>query len=238
MNRNGLFQKTQGASIKRASLLLVLLTLLGGFIFRIGRPDCGLSGLSRIGELEDYEITLNNVWNEADASAMATDFLDNYDGVDAAGVIAVVSPTGNFIQTEGSIGQEFNVDQVLRGGHQISPDKNYYVYKSSGFYPADRNIEYCCNINLMMPEHKYLIFMNESPLNEYQKKKAFLLASEILGYVRIDAALTETLKENDREYNFADLGEYEFFSASDAVTVILNEKRKELLEKYGVRAAK
>ena len=69
-------------------------------------------------------------------------------------------------------------------------------------------------------------------MNKYQKEDTFLLASENFGYVKIDAEQTKTINADYREYQLADLEEYEFFSTSDTVTDRLNEGRKELLECY------
>lgn len=45
-------------------------------------------------------------------ASLTENTFDSHYGVDLAQVIAVVTPTGNFNQTEGSIGQEFTVDKV------------------------------------------------------------------------------------------------------------------------------
>ena len=222
----------KNSSVKKLFLFLILVSVLGGFIFKIESVDCGISRFSHIEDLPDYDITLNYAWSESDEDGLTKDSFGDHYGVDSAQVIAVVSPTGNFIQTEGSIGQEFTVNKVIKGGNQITAEKRYYVYKYSGFYPIDGKIEFCSDINLMMPGNKYLIFMEASPLNKYQKEDTFLLASENFGYVKIDAEQTKTINADYREYQLADLEEYEFFSTSDTVTDRLNEGRKELLECY------
>lgn len=43
---------------------------------------------------------------------------------------------------------------------------------------------------------------------------------------------TKTLDKDYKKYDFTELGDYEFFSASDQITEILNEIRTELLDKY------
>lgn len=219
-------------SLKKIFLFLILVSVLGGLIFKMGSVNCGIARLSHIEDLQDYDIILNYAWSESDAADLTKNVSGGHYGVESAHVIAVVSPTGNFIQTEGSIGQEFTVDQVLTGGDRIAAEKRYYVYKYFGFYPIDGKIEFCSEINLMIPGNKYLIFMEASPLNKYQKEDIFLLVSENFGYVKIDAEPTKTIDADYREYQFTDFKEYEFFSTSDTVTDRLNEGRKELLERY------
>lgn len=222
----------KNSSVKKIFLFLILVSVLGGLVFKMGSVNCGISRLSHIEDLQDYDIILNYAWGESDVASLTENAFDSHYGVDLAQVVAVVTPTGNFNQTEGSIGQEFTVDKVLKGDDRIAVEKRYYVYKYYGFYPIDGKIEFCSDINLMIPGNQYLIFMEASPLNKYQKEDTFLLASENFGYVKIDAEPTKTIDMDYREYQFADIKEYEFFSTSDTVTDWLNKGRKELLESY------
>lgn len=153
-------------------------------------------------------------------------------GVASAEIIAVVAPTGNIIQTEGSIGQEFTVKEIIKGDASLSVGNTAYVYQYFGFQEVDGHIEFMNTLNLMNPENDYLIFMDSSPLNAYQNEPAFILKSEFFGYIKTDHTDTLTLEGNYRDYNFSDLANYEFFSTSESVTKTLNYIRSELLKKF------
>ena len=84
----------------------------------------------------------------------------------------------------------------------------------------------------MQPEYEYLVFMEESPLNHYQKKDIYYITSDYFGCVRTDNHSTETLDEDYQKYDFLDLKEYEFFSVSEKITNTLNGLRKEILNEY------
>lgn len=223
---------SKNRSLKKLFLFFLLISVLGGCLFKIGSVDCGISRLSCIEDLQNSDITLNYAWSESDAADLTKDASGNLYGVGSAQVIAVVIPVGNFIQTEGSIGQEVTVEKVLKGEDQVAAGERCYVYKYFGFYPVDGKIEFCDDINLMIPGNKYLIFMDASPLNKYQKEDTFILASENFGYIKIDAEPTKTLDADYGRYQLADLEAYEFFSTSETVTESLNAARRELLESY------
>lgn len=136
------------------------------------------------------------------------------------------------IQTEGSIGQEFTVKEIIKGDASLSVGNTAYVYQYFGFQEVDGHIEFMNTLNLMNPENDYLIFMDSSPLNAYQNEPAFILKSEFFGYIKTDHTDTLTLEGNYRDYNFSDLANYEFFSTSESVTKTLNYIRSELLKKF------
>ncbi|WP_130868857.1 hypothetical protein [Intestinimonas massiliensis (ex Afouda et al. 2020)] len=218
-----------------ANISLLLISIILGLVFRGSISDCGISHLSNIKDVKDLSIVLNYAWNENDEGGLTlTSFGSDVDlyGVASAEIIAVVAPTGNIIQTEGSIGQEFTVKEIIKGDTSLSVGNTAYVYQYFGFQEVDGHIEFMNTLNLMIPENNYLIFMDISPLNAYQNEPAFILKSEFFGYVKIERTDTLTLEGNYRDYNFSDLASYEFFSTSDSVTKTLNYIRNELLRKF------
>ena len=204
-----------------ANISLLLIAIILGLVFQGSISDCGISHLSNIKDVEDSHIVLNYAWNENDEGGLTlTSFGSDVDlyGVASAEIIAVVAPTGNIIQTEGSIGQEFTVKEIIKGDASLSVGNGH--------------IEFMNTLNLMNPENDYLIFMDSSPLNAYQNEPAFILKSEFFGYIKTDHTDTLTLEGNYRDYNFSDLANYEFFSTSESVTKTLNYIRSELLKKF------
>ena len=47
----------KNSSVKKLFLFLILVSVLGGFIFKIESVDCGISRFSHIEDLQDYDIT-------------------------------------------------------------------------------------------------------------------------------------------------------------------------------------
>ena len=163
-----------------ANISLLLIAIILGLVFQGSISDCGISHLSNIKDVEDSHIVLNYAWNENDEGGLTlTSFGSDVDlyGVASAEIIAVVAPTGNIIQTEGSIGQEFTVKEIIKGDASLSVGNTAYVYQYFGFQEVDGHIEFMNTLNLMNPENDYLIFMDRSPLNAYQNDPAFKLKS-------------------------------------------------------------
>lgn len=84
------------------------------------------------------------------------------------------------------MGQEFTVKEIIRGDNFISIGQTAYVYVYFGFQAVDGKIKFLNTLNIMYPGNDYLIFMDHSPLNEYQQKPAYLLKSEWFGYMKIE----------------------------------------------------
>ncbi len=134
-------------------------------------------------------------------------------------MIAVASATGKLRQTEGSLGQEIHIEEVIRGGDLVECGETGYLYQYFGFQEADGRIQYGNLLNLMQPGERYLVFLEESPLNTYQKEAAYLLASDFFGYVKIGGQETATLVAGQSAYDFTLLRAYEFFSVSEDTTI-------------------
>lgn len=215
-------------------LVLLFITIVFGVVFRIQIPDCGVSKLSNIKDVQERSIRLDYAWGKGTEEGLDSNFGTDGSryGVASAEIIAVVSPTGNIIQTDSTMGQEFTVKKIIRGDNFISIGQTAYVYVYFGFRAVDGEIRFLNTLNIMYPGNDYLIFMDQSPLNDYQQKTAYVLKSDWFGYMKTEGRDTLTLKENYMDYNFSDLEDYEFFSTSDVVTKFLNAARDELRSQY------
>ncbi len=217
-----------------ACMIMLLSMLLWGAAFRLNLPDSGITELKRVEDLETKKITLNYAWGKEDESGMRFESSDETDpyGVASAACIAVVSATGNIHQAAASIGQEVVIREIHRGDDTLKTGQTVYVYTYFGFLPVEGRIEYFNTLNLMYPGSDYLIFMDASPLNDYQTNQTYILKSDYFGYVKIKHADTPTLKPDYRKYDFSELTEYEFFSTSDVITDIMNKAQEDLLKHY------
>ena len=215
-------------------MIMLLSMILCGAAFRLNLPDSGIAELKSVDDLKSKKITLNYAWGKEDESGMLFESSDENDpcGVASTACIAIVSPTGNIRQTGASIGQEVVVKELLRGDETLRVGQTVYVYTYFGFLPVEGHIEYFNTLNLMYPGSDYLIFMDASPLNDYQSRQSYILKSDYFGYVKIRHTDTPTLNMNYRDYNFCELTEYEFFSTSDTITGTVNKAQEDLLKQY------
>ncbi|MDE5589698.1 MAG: hypothetical protein K2J60_11270 [Acetatifactor sp.] len=222
---------------KKLFPVTMVITIIAGIIFRLTVPDCGLSKIENIEDIKSGTIVLNYALgaDKGDEDGMTEAGFakngDKYD-VDSASVIAVVEPTGNLRQTEGSIGQEIIFKEIIKGNEFVLVQQKGYVYRYFGFRETDGGIQYMNTLNLMYPGNEYLIFLDASPLNSYMREPVFILKSSFFGYVNISGQNTRTLDNNFQDYDFLELKDYEFFSVSEKITNVLNNIRKELLSQY------
>lgn len=215
-------------------LFLLVSSVTIGILFRWNLQDCGISQISNIAEVKQCDVRLNYTWEKGDEygiTSIAEEAMNGTSTIFAASIIAIVAPTGNIHQTEGSFGQEIAIKKVLYGSEDLV-GQVAYVYQNFGFSAASGRVEFLNTLNVMYPENEYLIFMDESPLNPYQQRPVFLLRSEYLGYIRTDFHTTKTLTNTYKGILFSDLNEYEFFSESETITDALNTARSFLLRKY------
>ncbi|MDR2044975.1 MAG: hypothetical protein LBQ15_11590 [Clostridium sp.] len=232
-----MLRRTKISFDKLLALMLLAVAVAAGVAFQRNTPDCGIADLTSIDKIQAGTVILNYAWGGhindekgMTASSFGTES-DKY-GVDAATVIAVVSPTGNIHQTEGSLGQELVIKEVRKGKDIAAVGETSFVYQYFGFCAVDGRIEFLNTLNLMNTDREYLIFMDKSPLSSHTKVPVYILHSEYFGYIRIGSQDTKTLVSDYKSYDFSALKEYEFFSISDSITEVLNSVRRELLERY------
>lgn len=223
---------------------LLFVTLIFGIVFRFQLKDYGIAGMKTMEDIPDG-VRLSYVYGmqPKDEEIYTEEELGRntgWRGMDTAPVIAIVTPTGAIEQSVGSFGQEIKVRKVLRGEESLSEGEKVYFYKPEGFSykeyeeyeHRDPTLQFEDFTNIMQEGYEYLIFMEESSLNSYQKTKAFCDIPGTFDYIRTDGTKTKTLDEDYQSYDFKDLKEYEFFSISDKITDTLNSVKQEILEEY------
>lgn len=207
---------------------ILLATVIFGIVFRMKMPNCGLADITHFSNIPKGKITLDYALGDDHFGSPE----EMREKIDEAPVIALVAPTGKIRQTEASIGQEIVIKKIIRGGENISTEQKSYVYQPFGFGLIHDKIKFQNVLNVMNPDFEYLIFMDESPLNEYSKEPAFLLYSNYMGYLRIGGTETKTLKKKYKKYDFTELKDYEIFSVSEEVTNTFHTIKKDVLKEY------
>lgn len=210
--------------------LLLLLAIGVGIYFRVTVKDCGLAKVNHVDDIKAGMVTLEY--------AIAKDEYFGENGIqnaiselEQAPVIAIAKATGDLNLTRGTYGQEIVIEEVIRGEKEISSGDTAWIYQYYGLEEVEGKVLFRNCLNIMKPEEEYLVFLQASPLNSYQKEQVYMLMNHILGYVRLDGMETKSLAMFEK-VDFIELKDYEFFAVSEKVTVELNEARKTTLEKY------
>lgn len=211
---------------------LLVFTIGIGIYFKHTGKDCGLAGVDSVDDIKagmvtlDYAIKKDDPWGTGGIQRLM-------DQIEQAKIIIIAKPTGKLIQSDGTYGQEILVKQILRGEEHIMEGEKTWFYQSFGFRAIDDKIRFMnAYLNIMNLEEEYLVFLEPSPLNDYQQETVYELSNEVLGYICLKEMKTKNLPEKYKEIDYVELKEYEFFAVSEKLTTELNEVRKAILEKY------
>jgi hypothetical protein len=212
--------------------LLLLLAITVGIYFRVTVKDCGLVKVNHVDDIKPGMVTLEYAIDK-DEYFGADGISNAINELEQAPVIAIAKATGNLNLTRGTYGQEIIIEKVIRGENEISQGDTAWIYQSFGLEEMDGKILFRNCLNIMKPATEYLVFLQVSPLNPYQKENVYTLMHHALGYVRLDGVETKPLPMFGIK-DFVELIDYEFFAVSEKVTTELNEARKTILEKYAI----
>lgn len=210
-------------------VVLTVITVIIGFLFENSLKDCGVSRLTSVEDIEGLNARITYAMGSMEEEENLIndefwlDLINGEYGINNAPIAAIVKPTGTIRQTDSNLGQEVIIKQVIRGTSSLFVNDRIIVYMTYGFTEKNGTVLFQNQMNLMYPEHDYLIFLEESPLNKYQIEKAFVLFNECIGYIRVDEHTTKTLNTDWMNSDMALLRSEEYFSCSENVTKCFND---------------
>ena len=145
-----------------------------------------------------------------------------------APVIVRVSPTERLLTAGDGLGQEFLVEEVIRGEESIQAGESYFVYASGVFRIEREKIYSETAVNLMRKDREYLLFLQPSGLNPYQVKQEFWwYDTPLLSCVCLEDTVLP-LTVSDLERPCSELQEYTFFAYSDRIAQVIGAIRGRL----------
>lgn len=170
MNRS---EKIWGAALVFSSVVVIVT----GFIVKSNFSDSGLSEIKNYKDLVKHDIRITEVLGAVNAELMYSTYEIHMDDMvnrlSNSSVIAVVKPTGRLEIADQSLGQEFIVVNAMKGN--LATGDIAKLYSSFGFnVETKQQITYNDSANLMNPQYDYLVFMEESQLNEYNGENNFM----------------------------------------------------------------
>lgn len=211
--------------------IFLVLAIGVGIYFRVTVKDCGLAKVKHVDDIKPGMVTTLEYVIANDGHFGEDGIQNAINELEEAPVIAVAKATGNLNLTRGTYGQEIMIEKVIRGENEISQGDTAWIYQYYGLEEMEGKILFRNCLNIMRPETEYLVFLQSSPLNPYQKEQVYTLMNGTFGYVRLDGVETKQLQMFEK-VDFVELIDYEFFAVSEKVTTELNEARKIILEKY------
>lgn len=232
--------KNKLRSVTPTSIAAVFLTvcIVVGLCFcvvlRNKFPSVGIEKIETVDDLENLDIKMQYIMTESQANRVTAD--TTY--LDGETYVLVVRPTGKFRQYRGSFSQEVEVLDVRAGGNDLKAGEVVQIFRSFGvqcgggltFNGIEEGvIGYTLHENVMYPENRYLIFVEQSELNEYLTQKEFYVNKGLPAVINMDLAVPHAAPENFNECRDIDI-----FCTTDAAAEKVYYVQRELMAKYGL----
>lgn len=221
-------EKTWGTALL-FSLIVVIVT---GFIVKSTFSDSGMTDINNYNDLVEHDIRINEVLGAVNAELMYSTYENHMDDMvnrlSNSSVIALIKPTGKLEIADQSLGQEFKIMKAIQGN--IAAGDIAKLYSPFGFDVQQKTrIYFNDSANIMNPDYDYLVFMEESQLNQYNGEK---------NYRYIGAPSTFRLAEsqplvyNSFDRKWETYQDAEFFVASERGWKGILSLKKLMLNKY------
>lgn len=213
--------------------ILIIVSVIGLFI-KSNFKDSGLSGVKEFRDLENIDFRITSPLGKINEELSYNQYNDYMDDIvnmlSNSSVIAIVEPTGRLDIGEQSLGQEFIVKSIIKGKLSVGDQARVYLF--SGFSVDSRSrVQYEEVVNLMKPSNEYLIFMEESQLNEYTKKKNFL---SVVPPSYFDLSQTESQLVSTLDIKWKTNRDSEFFVSTQRILNEVYRLKKVLFAQYNL----
>lgn len=215
-----------------ASAAVFLLTTIISIILRMKMPDAGLADVSSWEELAKVDIKIRN--ENADW-AIQDQPLDQVEekilaDLQKADLIVLVEVTNELSFTGNAIGQKATAIDIIKG--DLAEGEEFEIFTSN--HLSIENGEVLCLewYNYIIPGKKYIVFLQENGLNDYQKEKSFQTMEVSFGFPAYYPIDYELEQDNGMEnLNFRDNRGRLLFTDNQAIVHVYGKIQNKILNK-------
>lgn len=153
------------------SLILIIIGLVISKITTDSFVSIGLEDIRHTCDLSGLNIVVDYIWGQNnDDEAIDNDLAENIDqyliDLSEAESVFVVKPTGLFTQYRGSYSQSAEVIEIVHSSSSfINIGDLITIYQSGGFSLWEDQVHFSQASNVLYPDQLYVVFLNESDLN-------------------------------------------------------------------------
>lgn len=213
-------------------LSITVIVLVLGFFVKFNFKDSGLSEIKNFKDLDKSVIRIENPLGLVNEELIYNQYANHQNEIvkilSNSSIIAIVTPTGNLDIGEQSLGQEFVVNESIKGNMVNGEKGTFYLF--SGFSVNEQlKINYNEIVNFMNPEHKYLIFLEESQLNSHIKSRNFKSVVPP-SYFCLSESTSTLISENDK--TLSSYKNSEFFVKSPRLLNELYKLKESIISIY------
>lgn len=218
------------------SLLLIVITVILGMYGKRTFQDYGLAHCKSIAEWNELDFRFMGIYGDEKAKSFQEE-KNTFKEYEEAENVLVVVPTGNLDLGACTILEEVKVKQVNKGDKELEAKTIWIELEGEGFLGGkDEQVGVCGSIhNIMQENTRYLLFANESDSrNKEQGIAIYNTACLQYSYFNLDWTNQTTLLEaGKKEHKMSEYTGVEFFTTSKKLLDLLNERKKNIIEKYG-----
>ncbi len=221
-------------------MLLIILLLFSLTVAFMTKRSFNVSNIKEIDFLSSDEslrnIEIQYAWGmNGEGDDLCNDLRDNadkyIDQADGASSILIVHPAGYIRQFKGSFSQEVTVIGVIRAESDLlQPQQNIQIYQYGGFEVNNNKIYFTKTCNIMDPSSTYIVFLENSPLNEYNTASDYYLTDTIVSCINLDSMSNQL--QYKQNYNFVDYIGTNHFSTSENIATSIMKLEDAVLLKY------
>lgn len=224
------------------SIILVLLALSIGLIFKLGFKDNKIISIQSIDDIVGLNCNINQIFSDEDEFGV---FQDDYiskiaDELDKASSILIVRPTGYIRQYNYTSLQQVEVIEVIRGSAsagdiiELTGTGVFSVYdqKYAAMDYDNDNPIYSGFVNCMMNRHEYLVFVEDLSLNKISNVKKYWVESPFFTVLDLTSDYSIPVNKPVNELKYNDFAESEFFCQSEKMLNRLLEIKYYILNRY------
>lgn len=218
-------------------LIVVICVTILGQLGKCSFKDQGLCDIETLEDIKKYSFYFESVDTEEDVSEYREHENDYVNAYGECKYIFIVSPTGKYKMGTSNGMQEVKIIRTIKGENEL---ENAYVWINGmpglAYYDDENVMRLDALLNYMQEGNEYLIFCDSyGPvmIEEQPDYSRYYYTDVIFGYLNITKKEnTGIIIDQNAEYTFDDLKDYEFFGTCQSVLDERQKIKNELIELY------
>jgi len=219
--------------------IFILIAGIGtGFAFRYNMSDCGISGIRKIEDIQALNCNVNQIFEEEDVELFIEDGRKQFDNLPETVEIYVAVPTGIIRQINFTFFQEVKIAKIIKG--ELEEEETIEIVTQGGFYDqkykyhdySNNRPLYFGMKNILLPESKYLIFVQPLKVNEYTERKRYNLASLLFGTFNLSSDYSQPIDQPANEIPYNEYVGSEYLCDTNNTLEQLLEFKHDIVERY------
>ena len=219
---------------------IVIVVLIFGLVGKSSFQDRGIIGIRTIEDVKQLNCNVNQVFVDDEFAlreeATINKLMQNLEAVEN---IFVVVPTNSIHQYNFSVNQEVQIEQVIKGNSAQQGDivelvSTGGVYDQKYRYHDYQNTNpiFFGLTNFLLPNNRYLVFVNPLSTNEYTDVNMFRIETNLFHVLNLTSDYSIPIDDEITNVSYNDFLDSEFFCESQSILDKVIEIKHRIIEYY------